>query len=238
MQVTWHGIQKEGSRKDTCLHSNIRGEVFPDSRQTKSEIMDAILASRDRDLHFITCDCYGRRALLGSARRRDVLVQVLERMRRCYQFMVAGYVVMPDHFHLLIGDTPHKPLSVAVESLKIAYASRVMAQTGRRCDPDQGSLFDYAPESVWEEQFRDLRVATEGERVERLRHLHRNPVEQGLVTSPELWRWSSFRAYALGEDGPVTVNTEAVLGEQPLRRTPGHVRYLMPDGMRRARKRG
>ena len=34
---------------------------------------------------------------------------------------------------------------------------------------------------------------------ERLRYLHRNPVKRGLVASPELWRWSSFRAYFLGE---------------------------------------
>jgi hypothetical protein len=36
--------------------------------------------------------------------------------------------------------------------------------------------------------------------------MHRNPVNRGLVASPELWRWSSFRAYFLGEAGPVRVN--------------------------------
>jgi putative transposase len=43
-------------------------------------------------------------------------------------------------------------------------------------------------------------------RIEKLRYLHRNPVQRGLVASPELWCWSSFRAYSLGEAGPVTVN--------------------------------
>ena len=41
--------------------------------------------------------------------------------------------------------------------------------------------------------------------------MHRNPVKRGLVASPELWRWSSFRAYALGEAGRVTVNDWRVL---------------------------
>ena len=41
--------------------------------------------------------------------------------------------------------------------------------------------------------------------------MHRNPVERGLVASPELWRWSSFRAYFLREAGPVRVNDWDVL---------------------------
>jgi len=41
--------------------------------------------------------------------------------------------------------------------------------------------------------------------------MHRNPVNRGLVASPELRRWSSFRAYFLGEAGLVRVNEWEVL---------------------------
>ena len=41
--------------------------------------------------------------------------------------------------------------------------------------------------------------------------MHRNPVKRGLVAAPELWRWSSFRAYFLGETGLVRVNEWEVL---------------------------
>jgi hypothetical protein len=51
-----------------------------------------------------------------------------------------------------------------------------------------------------------LNVWTARKRVEKLRYIHRNPVQRGLVASPELWRWSSFRAYLFGEAGPVAVN--------------------------------
>jgi putative transposase len=66
------------------------------------------------DWHFITCSCYHRRQFLGSARHRDIFVEVLEQTRKKYQFVVAGYVVMPEHIHLLIGEP------------KIADPSRVM----------------------------------------------------------------------------------------------------------------
>jgi hypothetical protein len=49
-------------------------------------------------------------------------------------------------------------------------------------------------------------VWTERKRVEKLRYLHRNPVKRGLVSSPEQWEWSSFRAYAFGETGVLRVN--------------------------------
>jgi hypothetical protein len=57
-------------------------------------------------------------------------------------------------------------------------------------------------------------ISTSGrrrKRVETLRSMHRNPVQRGLLKSPEQWRRSSFRAYFLGEAGPVAVNKWGVL---------------------------
>ena len=58
----------------------------------------------------------------------------------------------------------------------------------------------------WQERFYDFNVWTAKKRVEKLRYIHRNPVERGLVESPERWQWSSYRFYLLGEAGPVRVN--------------------------------
>ena len=52
------------------------------------------------DLHFITFSCYHRQRLLGSVRRRDLFLQVLEQVRQRYGWVVLGYVVMPNHFYL------------------------------------------------------------------------------------------------------------------------------------------
>ena len=46
-----------------------------------------------------------------------------------------------------------------------------------------------------------------------IRYMHRNPVRRGLVQAPELWRWSSFRAYAYRETGMARVNEWSV--QQP-----------------------
>ena len=44
--------------------------------------------------------------------------------------------------------------------------------------------------------------------MEKLRYIHRNPVQRGLVERPENWEWSSFRHYATGEAGPVELESQ------------------------------
>jgi hypothetical protein len=55
-------------------------------------------------LHFITWSCYRRKQLLGNPERHDLVLTVLDLMRVRYRFAVIGYVVMPEHVHLLISE--------------------------------------------------------------------------------------------------------------------------------------
>jgi putative transposase len=132
-------------------------------------------------------------------------------VRKRYQFVVAGYVVMPEHIHLLISEPQKKNPSTVMQALKLGFARRVLAQAKRKRNLAQGSLFDHTPQHIWQKRFYDFNVWTEHKRIEKLRYMHRNPVKRGLVASPELWNWSSFRTYALGEAGAVKVNEWEVL---------------------------
>jgi putative transposase len=55
-------------------------------------------------LHFITWSCRDRQPLLGTAEKRDLLLRVLEQMRNRYRFSIVGFVVMPEHVHLLMSE--------------------------------------------------------------------------------------------------------------------------------------
>ncbi len=158
------------------------------------------------DLHFITCSCYQRRPLLGTPQRRDLFLSVLEQMRVRYQFVVVGYVIMPEHIHLLISEPQEKNPSTVMQALKPGFARRVSAEAQRRANTAQADLFDHLPQHIWQKRFYDFNVWTEHKRIEKLRYMHRNPAQRGLVESPEFWRWSSYRAYLLGEAGPVKIN--------------------------------
>ena len=163
------------------------------------------------DLHFITCSCYRRQPLLGTPCRRHLFLRVLEQVRKRYAFVVVGYVVMPEHVHLLISEPQEKDPSVVMQALKLGFARRVLAERRRHRHRSQANLFEHAAQHVWQKRFYDFNVWTACKRVEKLRYIHRNPVQRGLVASPELWRWSSFRAYLFGDAGPVAVNKWDVL---------------------------
>ena len=139
----------------------------------------------------MTFSCYHRTYHLASIVARDLFEHSLETMRLRYQFVVAGYVVMPEHVHLLVGEPKAALLSKAIQALKLS----VSVQSCQR--------------PFWQARYYDFNVHNEKKRVEKLRYMHRNPVKRGLVTKPEDWRWSSFGHYAYGHAGTVEVESES-----------------------------
>jgi putative transposase len=158
-------------------------------------------------LHFITCSCYRRLPFLGSARCRDRFLSILEQTRQRYRFVVVGYVVMPEHIHLLLTEPEIGTPSTVMQGLKQRTAHALLPQRRRR-NPRQRDLFEPEPprRAFWQARFYDFNVWTTKKRVEKLRYMHRNPVKRGLASVPEQWRWSSYRFYLLDETGPVRVN--------------------------------
>ena len=61
-------------------------------------------------LHFITCSCHQRLPFLRTIRSRDRFLSILEQTRRRYRFVVVGYVVMPEHIHLLLSEPERSEL--------------------------------------------------------------------------------------------------------------------------------
>jgi REP element-mobilizing transposase RayT len=111
------------------------------------------------------------------------------------------------HIHLLITEPEIGSPSTVMQVLKQRTA-RALLPKRKRADPRQKPLFGdaVARSPFWQARFYDFNVWTTKKRVEKLRYMHRNPVKRGLVSSPEEWRWSSYRFYFLDEAGPVRVN--------------------------------
>jgi|SRR5208283_3701066 len=182
----------------------------------------------ENDLHFLTFSCYRRQKLFNDEGRCDLFLQTLERVRRRYRLVVVGYVVMPEHVHLLVSEPQRETLSIAIQALKLGFVrswrcssgesiavtprSRKRSETwGTPANPFPRTSRPVNPNRFWQARFYDFNVWTEKKRIEKLRYIHRNPVTRGLVTSPEQWRWTSFRWYWRGEVGPVKINDTDIL---------------------------
>ena len=157
-------------------------------------------------LHFITCSCYQRLPLLNSSKDRDCFLKILEQTRQRYRFVVVGYVVMPEHVHLLLTEPEVGSPSTVMQVVKQRTAQALLPKRKHR-DPRQPELFaEETRRAFWQARFYDFNVWTTKKRIEKLRYMHRNPVKGGLVDTPEQWGWSSYRFYLLDEPGVVKVN--------------------------------
>ncbi|ERR1700722_4103855 len=142
-----------------------------------------------RHLHFVTFSCYQRLAYLKTPRLRDLFEAALEQTKSRHSFHVMGYVVMPEHVHLLLSEPPKEALAVALQSLKLYVVKRA-----RR-----------AP--FWQPRYYDFNVFSAAKQMEKLNYMHWNPVKRGLVENPEDWRWSSCSYYKTGAQGAVTIES-------------------------------
>jgi putative transposase len=161
-------------------------------------------------LHFITFSCYQRRPLLGAPQCRDLFLRTLEETRIRYGIVVVGYVIMPEHVHLLLSEPEQSNHSIVLQVLKQRFSRELLEKLRNRRPRPEGSLWNTVLEQghVWQRRFYDFVVWNRHKRAEKLRYMHENPVRRGLVASPEQWRWSSYQAYADEEPGPVLVNEQ------------------------------
>ena len=135
-------------------------------------------------LHFVTFSCYRRLPLLGSARSRHLFVQVLRRVREQYGFKLVGYVVMPEHVHLLISEPVRGTPSSVLKALKQRVSrQRPLGRTEERLP------------QFWQRRFYDFNVWSRKKKIEKLAYMHANPLKRGLVENPMDWPWSSYAFY-------------------------------------------
>ena len=141
--------------------------------------------------HFLTFSCYHRLPYLNDDRSRIAFLTTLERLRQRHQFFLFGYVLMPEHVHLLLTEPKLQPLATTLSVLK--------RETSKLLKGDRLQF--------WQSRYYDFNVFTHRKWIEKLRYIHRNPVERGLVEKPEDWPWSSYKHWATGEPGRIEIES-------------------------------
>jgi putative transposase len=161
-------------------------------------------------LQFLTSSTYRRARLFASDRFRWSFVEVLEQLRSEMGFLLIGWVLMPDHFHLLIKPEPAESTSLIMQELKKCTAQRILSALSENqrvpwCEKMLARLrlpptvHADSQFRVWQRRYYPFGVYSEKKRLEKLNYMHGNPVKCGLVASPEQWPWSSFRFYYLND---------------------------------------
>jgi len=128
--------------------------------------------------YFVTSRTWESHALFRVEQNCLRFVESLLHYRDQGAFALHSFVLMPDHFHLLITPGPNTALERAVQFIKGGSARRIRGE--------QPSAFP-----VWQRGFSDHRIRDAGDYASHARYIEQNPVRKRLVTSAEEYRWSS-----------------------------------------------
>jgi REP-associated tyrosine transposase len=132
----------------------------------------------------------GRRACFSCAADRAEYLAVLRECAARAECAVHAYALMGNHVHLLFTSRRAGGPARLMPELASCYARYLAGEYGHR-DP------------IWEEPYDASPVHAQAHLLACMRYVEENPVRAGLARHPAAYRWSSYRANALGEGDPL-----------------------------------
>jgi len=128
--------------------------------------------------YFITASTWEKKCILQSERMAKLLIEVLLHYQTQGKYCLHEFVVMPNHFHLLITQIGLVTLEKTVQFIKGGFSFRARKELAIAGE-------------IWQTSFYDRRVRDANEYVRFRHYIHMNPVRRGLVSNPEEFPYSS-----------------------------------------------
>jgi REP element-mobilizing transposase RayT len=183
-------------------------------------------------VHYVTAVTYDRVPVFRGVNACSLLIDALAATRMNDPFKLIGYVIMPDHFHMLAN-----PLGLDISVVTGRFKGRSASSILKWLRAERHSLslakltLPVALESgqthaVWLKEFSAIDIWSHKFIRQKLHYIHMNPVRAGLVDHPAKWRWSSYHACFPHEPGSIPIEidwrwlwTKEELSLAPARRT-------------------
>ena len=140
-------------------------------------------------LHYVTGSVDKRRQIFRSEANCIAFLEELQSMRQKQESLLICFVLMLDHFHLIVNPR-NGNIRSWIQELKSLSAKRLI-------DINPPRLFKINEEEnqVWQESFKTLRLWSGWMIWQKINYIHNNPIKAGLVDSASDYRWSSFRNF-------------------------------------------
>jgi putative transposase len=160
-----------------------RDEIIKQRRQRGYPLHGPPHPFRESGCYLITAANYQHIPVIHTPERRSSFeILLLDAMRKI-KGEIVGWVILPNHYHLLIQLETLELVSQALKSLH-GSTSRIWNQA----DGTTGSR------RVWY-RFSDRMIRSEAHLYKAMNYLHYNPVKHGCVTDVYEWPWSSVWMY-------------------------------------------
>ena len=128
--------------------------------------------------YFITSSTWERRELFRVPEVAEILVRRILACRDKGVYLLHEFVVMPNHFHLLMTPGETTTLEKAAQLIKGGSSHEIHVQRGHKME-------------IWQAGFHDWTIRDSEDYRAKVRYIRMNPVQARLVEKPEDWRFGS-----------------------------------------------
>lgn len=163
--------------------------------------------------YFVTTTVCGRMPIFHWDNYCNIIIRNLNFYREAYRFKLLGYVLMPEHLHLISLPVGERNISDIMRSFKSYTAKEILEELRREGKRRLlGSFANQAKRGrnqqhqVWMHGFADKNVFCKEFFLQKLDYMHSNPVKRGLVESPTDYKYSSARNYLLGDQSVIEID--------------------------------
>jgi len=155
--------------------------------------------------------------VLRSPRAAELLLSIWDVCRTKYDVKILGYVVMPEHFHILLWAPEAASVELFIAQSLRRFSTEITRMTARAVDDGNRvasawlDLFRSLARGksrvrVWKERGHGLPLTTDAAFMEKLQYIHDNPVRRGLCDGPEAYPFSSAAWYG-DQTGPFAIDS-------------------------------
>lgn len=145
---------------------------------------------------FLTFSCYQRMPLFENDQIKSAFMNHLIRARETTGFQLWGWVVMPEHVHLLLRPPKDQSIPKILKTIKGGFSAKVLKRWRELNAPILERITDRKGSHFWMAGGGyDRNIYSKQAFFEKLEYIHTNPVTRGLVNQISDWPWSSSGWY-------------------------------------------
>ncbi len=148
---------------------------------------------------FITFCTHQSMPLITNNKYRQIVIDSIKAAKNKLHFKLIGYVLMPEHVHLVILPDQGTRAGAIIGEIKQVSSKKIHEILDTSKSPllekltvRRNHLMRF---TFWQRRCYDHNCRDEESMWEKVNYCHNNPVKRGLVKSPLDWRWSSYRYY-------------------------------------------
>lgn len=163
-------------------------------------------------MYFITSTVINWVPIIINEEFSKIILQSFKFCQSKKKLFIYGFVIMPNHFHMLISMEDPKKIPFVVRDLKRHTSqeiSKLLADdTGKKHLPWLKSFYGKKISNVWQEGYHPVLIKSKKWFLQKLDYVHLNPVRKGFVERPEYWKYSSARNYILEDDSLIKLDLD------------------------------